>query len=724
MGGSDSAGGTLGRGSGEARTQPEHAPPSDGTRARAVPLTENVAFTRARQSRMRMPGPPTTQAILMTDLEGSTAHLHALGSEYAAALAQHHAIIHDALHAERGIEVGSEGDSFAAVLPGTAAGLRAAVAIQRELLGTEWPDSPWRVRIAIHAGLVEMAEAGAVGMSLHETARIRAAVHGGQIVVSEAARRAINEPVPVEIVMTDLGLHRLRDINSPLRLHQVSASGLPTEYPPLRTMTTRAIPRPRTPFIGRTAEVHDLLEALASARLVTITGAGGSGKTRLAFEVGRQAEFDAITVVELAGLRDPSQVAAELARMVGARQPDEIAAVIGASDLLLVIDNCEHVLPKIALLVSELLDQCEGLVVLATSREPLGVAGEVVWQVPQLEPGDAVELFSARAVGRGHDERLVQEACERLGRIPLTIELAAARVRSVPLDELVSRLDDQLGILTSGARDAPRQQTLRATLDWSHELLAGQERTVFRRLGVFAGGFTLNAAEALAVESSRVDVLEALDGLVLKSLIEFSPETGRYKMLEPVRQYAIEQLRTAEEHETMCERHLVWSSRTAAEAGRHLATAEQRRWTATLDSERENFGAAIRWGLGHDRIPPATTIVTSLGWYWFTSGRNDAFVWVPLMLAHLDALDMRDRAKALVAAGITYGDFVSDDRPTNWLLEAESIFRDLENDRGLGTALFWLGRVEANRDSFDSAERAFTDSLVVHERLDDWFGWG
>jgi predicted ATPase len=669
-------------------------------------------------------GDSAQRAILMTDLEGSTAHLRALGDDYAAVLGQHHTIVRGALEKEDGLEVGSEGDSFAAVFPGTAGALRAAVAIQRGFKEADWPDAPWRVRIAIHAGPVGMTEAGAVGMSLHEAARIRAVVHGGQVVMSDAARHAIDEPVPAEIALSDLGLHTVRDFDAPVRLHQVRAPGLTAEFPPLRTMSSRDVPVPRTPFIGRTDELAELLDALGRGRLVTIAGPGGSGKTRLAFETARRAEFESVAVAELAGTRDPSQVAAEVARVVGARLPDDIASAIGQRDLLLVIDNCEHVLPAIGTLASRLLDACDGLVVLATSREPLGLAGETVWLAPQLQPDDAVTLFRARAAGSAEDDELVRAACERLARMPLAIELAAARVRSVPLDDLVARLDDQLRLLTAGTRDIPRQQTMRATLDWSHDLLTPTEQTVFRRLGVFAGGFTLEAAEAVAARPSDVDVLDALDGLVLKSLVDLPPETRRYSMLEPVRQYAIERLHEAGEEEVVGERHAIWASHAAAEGGRKVFTAEQRRWTAVLRAERENFGAAIRWAVDHGRPPIAIDLLTALAWFRFTWDRNDAFVGLPEVLAMTEELEAKDKAKVLLAAAITYCDFSDDDRPISWLLEAEAIFKELGHERATGSVLFWLGRAAAVRNAGEVAERAFRESVEVHERLDDLFGWG
>jgi tetratricopeptide (TPR) repeat protein len=265
---------------------------------------------------------------------------------------------------------------------------------------------------------------------------------------------------------------------------------------------------------------------------------------------------------------------------------------------------------------------------------------------------------------------------------------------------------------------------LRATLDWSHDLLTPSEQTVFRRLGVFAGGFTLDAAEVIATRPTEVDVLVALDGLVLKSLVDLSSDTRRYSMLEPVRQYAIEQLNHAGEADVVAERHARWAAHAAAEGGRKLFTAEQRRWTAALAAERENFGAAIRWALDHEQRPIAIDLVTALAWYRFTSDRSDAFVGLPEVLAVAEELDPKNKAKVLLAAAITYCDFSADQRPITWLLEAETIFKDLGHERAVGSVLFWLGRAAGVRNAVDIAERAFTESVEVHERLGDLFGWG
>jgi tetratricopeptide (TPR) repeat protein len=370
-----------------------------------------------------------------------------------------------------------------------------------------------------------------------------------------------------------------------------------------------------------------------------------------------------------------------------------------------------------------MIDDCPELTVLATSREPLGVTGEAVWALPPLGIDDAVALFRNRTPGSAeNDPELSIAACERLGRMPLAIELAAARMRSIALPDLVARLDDQLGLLISGARDSPRHQTLRATLEWSHDLLTPEERSVFRRMAVFAGGGSLAAIEVVAAEGGA-DVVRALDGLVNKSLVLLSPSGGRYHLLEPIRQFAVDQLLASGELELAQRAHAAWACGFAREANRGLF-ADQRHWTAMLAAERDNLGAAIGWMLSHGQAEAAAGLISNLAWYWFTAGRADSFVWVALVLDRLGELPPPARAKALLAAGISHCDHFDDRRPLAWLDEAATIFRRIGNRRSLGAALFWLGRATAGRLDFQRAEAIFVESLAVHEEVGDLFGVG
>ena len=659
--------------------------------------------------------------LLFTDLEGSTQHLRTLGDNYGQSLDRHHELLRTAVEAEEGVEVGSEGDSLAVVFPSVTRALLAAVAAQRALAAEPWPDSPWRVRMAVHTGAVSITEARAVGLSLHEAARIRNVGHGGQILVSARARDAIDEALPADLRLLDLGLHDVRDVGRAVPLLQVVTPDLAGQHPPLRTGSSRGVPQSLTTFVGRQAEIAEVFVLLGRRRLVTIVGPGGSGKTRLAYEVAGRSPIESIAVVELAALTDAAQVRPAVATAVGAAEPDAIDIAVGDRPLLLVLDNCEHLLEAAAGLLAPLLTACPELRVLATSREPLLVSGETVWTVPRLAIDERMTLVQARSSRPIDDLGALRSICERLDGIPLALELAAARLRSLPIEELAKRIDDQLGVLTGGARDTPRQQTLRATLDWSHDLLADEDRIALRRLAVFAGGFTLDAAESVLAGPSAFDALAALDSLVAKSLVELTP-TGRFAMLEPVRQYAQERLAAAGEVETVRDAHLLWVARFGAQAGRELFT-DQTRWTARLDAESPNVATAINWACEHD-LETAAELVSNLAQYWFTGQRHDSEVWILRVLDQIDDLSQKGKAKALLGAGIVFCDNLADGRPPDWLAEAVAHFRALGRERGLAGALFWLGRSLGVRQRLEEMRPVVEESVEVHHRLGDEFGWG
>jgi class 3 adenylate cyclase len=335
------------------------------------------------------------RGLLMTDVEASTAHLRDLGDRFAGALARHFAILREAIADEGGMEVGSEGDSIASVLPTPSHALRAAVAAQRALAEEAWPEATWRVRMSVHVGEVELIDGGAVGIAIHEAARIRDVAHGGQIVVSDGARVELDPDQ--QATLLDLGLHQVRDIVGDIRLLQVVVPGLPAAFPALRTAQHANIPTSATSFIGRKDEIEAVGELLDEHRLVTLVGAGGSGKTRLAFEVAGRLGSGAVATAELAALTDPGQVPVSVAAAVGARSADGLATAIGNRDLVLILDNCEHVLATVVPLVADLLARCPSLRVLCTSREPLAMSSEVTFTVPPLSAAQAAQLFLERA---------------------------------------------------------------------------------------------------------------------------------------------------------------------------------------------------------------------------------------------------------------------------------------------------------------------------------------
>ena len=483
--------------------------------------------------------PTGTVTLLLADVEGSTRLWETLPEEMTAAVENLDRTLADLVGAHRGVrpvEQG-EGDSFVVAFTRASDAVACALALQRA------PLSPILLRIGVHTGEVQLRDEGNyIGSTINRTGRLRDLAHGGQTVLSGTTSDLVMDRLPSDAWLTDLGSHTVRDLPRPEHVVQMCHPDLHNEFPPLRTSdvgVAQHLPAQLTSFVGREAQMADVRRLLGDDRLVTLTGAGGIGKTRLAVQVATQiaAEFgDGVWYVDLAPITDPALVAVTAARALGLPdQPgrsttDTLLRFIGNRHMLMVLDNCEHLLDATAALTTALLGACPRLTVLATSREPIGVPSEVTWRVPPLSlADDAIELFTDRArharpdfTITGDNAAIVPEICRRLDGMPLALELAAARVRALSLPEILDSLHDRFRLLTGGARTAVRrQQTLRASVDWSHALLTEPERVLFRRLAVFMGGFDLHAAQAIAgdEELHRHQVLDLLTLLVDKSLV-------------------------------------------------------------------------------------------------------------------------------------------------------------------------------------------------------------
>jgi predicted ATPase len=477
--------------------------------------------------------PSGTVTFLFTDVEGSTKLLHELGAEgYSEALAEHRRILREAFSVHGGVEVDTQGDAFFVAFATAPTALKAAAEARTRLTG-----GPIRVRMGIHTGTPHVAEEGYVGVDVHRAARIAAAGHGGQVLVSASTAALLDADG-----LRDLGEHRLKDLSAPERIYQLGAD----DFPPLKSLHQTNLPIPTTPFLGRERELGEVLGLLSqeAVRLLTLTGAGGSGKTRLGLQaVAALAERypQGVWWVPLATLRDPALVLASAGQALGAK--NGLAEHIGDKTLLLLFDNFEH-LVEAAPELAGLLASCPNLDLLVTSREPLRVSGEQEYAVAPLVHEEGVRFFLARARAVrpefGADEA-VSEICRRLDDLPLALELAAARVKALSSAQILERLEQRLPLLTGGARDLPeRQRTLRATIEWSYELLSPEEQRLFALLAVFRGGCTLEAAEDVAGAD-----LDTLQSLVDKSLLRHSEE--RYWMLETIREYAAERLEASAE---------------------------------------------------------------------------------------------------------------------------------------------------------------------------------
>jgi predicted ATPase/class 3 adenylate cyclase/DNA-binding CsgD family transcriptional regulator len=583
--------------------------------------------------------PTGTVTLLLADVEGSTRLWQTQPEVMTAALAELDRSLAEIVTAHGGVrpvEQG-EGDSFVVAFARAGDAVACALDLQRA------PLAPIRLRIGVHTGDIQLRDEGNyIGPTIIRTARLRDLAHGGQTVLSGTTSDLAIDRLPSDSWLTDLGNHALRDLSRPERVIQLCHPDLRNEFPPLRTSKatmSHNLPIQLTSFVGREAEMAEVRQILEDSRLVTLTGAGGSGKTRLAIQIAAEGGFvDGVCYVDLAPITDPDIVPITVARALGL--PDQmgrsatetVTRSIGNRHMLVVLDNCEHLLDASASLIITLLGSCPGLTLLGTSREPVGVPGEVTWRVPSLSLDDeAIQLFTDRARLARPDFSLsdgnvaaVTEICRRLDGMPLAIELAAARVHALSPSQIASSLQDRFRLLTGGARTAMRrQQTLRASVDWSHDLLTQPERTLFRRLAVFMGGFGLEAAQAVAGDADleHYQVLDQLALLVDKSLVaaEDNPHGTRYHLLESVRQYAQEKLSDSGEADAVRARHRDYYTARAAQLDTPGQAGEG--WRVTqVEGEIDNLRAAFSWSRDKGEIELAFQLASSLWPLWVSRG--------------------------------------------------------------------------------------------------------
>jgi len=679
--------------------------------------------------------PTGTVTLLLADVEGSTALWETQPEQMTAAFERLDLALSDLLAAYGGVrpvEQG-EGDSFVVAFARASDAMACALELQRA------PLAPIGLRIGVHTGEVQLRDEGNyIGPTINRTARLRNLAHGGQTVLSGVTEALVVDTLPADAWLTDLGAHKLRGVARAERVVQLCHPDLRNAFPPLRTtksVATQNLPQQFTSFVGRGAQLAEVGKLLAGNRLVTLTGAGGVGKTRMAVEVANQlaAEYaDGVWYVDLAPITDPDVVPVAAVRALGLPDQagrstmDTLLRFVRDRQMLVVLDNCEHLLDASADLVVAVLGSAAGLTVLATSREPIGVGGEAMWRVPSLSVADeAIELFADRAcltqtgfTVTDDNATVVAEICRRLDGIPLAIELAAARVRALSLSEILDSLHDRFRLLTGGARTAVRrQQTLRASVDWSHALLTEPERVLFRRLAVFVGGFDLDAARAVAGydEVERYQVLDQLTLLVDKSLVVAEDSRGRtrYRLLETVRQYTLEKLAESGEAESVRSRHRDHYSSMAAlldapAAGDYEQRLEQ------ADLEIDNLRAAFSWSRENADIELALALASSLQPLWQARGRlREGLTWFDTALAddnvqHPEvAPAVRARALADSAAlGIWAGAVDSPDQAQ----QALEIAREVDDPALLARALTACGYIAGYFDA--EAARAYLAEAI------------
>ena len=682
--------------------------------------------------------PTGTVTLLFTDIEGSTRLLSELGAEaYEEALADHRRVLRESFARRGGVEVDTQGDAFFYAFPSAPEAIEAARQGQQAL-----SVGPIRVRMGLHTGVPHVGREGYVGEDVHLAARIAAAGHGGQVLVSQATRALVDGE------LADLGEHRVKDFPEPVWIFQLGEE----RFPPLKTISNTNLPRPASSFVGREREVSDVLKLLRDgARLVTLSGPGGSGKTRLAIESAAELVPDfrnGVYWIGLAALRDPALVAETVTQTLGAK--DGLAEHIGERELLLLLDNFEQVVEAASELAS-LLESCPNLRLLVTSRELLRIRGEVEYRVPPLAQPEAVELFCARSQLQPSDD--IAELCQRLDDLPLAVELAAARTSVLSPDQILERLSQRLDLLRGGRDSESRQQTLRATIAWSYELLTEEERRLFARLSVFAGGCTLEAA----TEVAEAD-LDTLQSLVDKSLVRFAD--GRFWMLETIREFALERLEETGGREDLRHRHSAYFLELGGLAKPELQAWSSSIWFDRLEAEHDNIRAVLGDALEHGRADVALRLGGAVWHFWLTRGYwSEGRRWLESALADRTERDLNLRADALCGAGllavwqgdVDRGSAAADelltlgaDTDSTWAraigvniaalvasgrgdwdqsaqlhAEVAQLARELGDSWLLGVAVNNLGDVALNRGEYERALELFEESLAIGRERQD-----
>jgi predicted ATPase/class 3 adenylate cyclase len=709
--------------------------------------------------------PSGTVTFLFTDIEGSTKLAQQYPDQWESLRDRHHAILQAAMDAHNGYVFQIIGDAFCVAFHTASDAVSAARKSQIDLYTENWGDVPIKVRMGIHTGQAQLQPEGDYHgyLAMSRVQRLMSAAHGGQVLLSLAAQELVRDDLPENVSLRDLGERRLKDLIRPEHIYQLVIANLPVDFPPTKTLDIyrHNLPTQLTSFIGREEEMTEIKQAILDHRLVTLTGVGGTGKTRLALQVAADVldQFsDGVWFVELAPITNTDLIPQTILSAFGVVDQPGLTPLQLLLDyarektLLLVLDNCEHLIEASATLADKLLNHALSLKILATSREALGVKGEMSWPVPSLSLPDlkhlppveglsqyeAVSLFIDRAIlAQPHftvtkdNAPAIAQICSRLDGIPLAIELAAARVKALSADQIAKRLDDRFRLLTGGSRTAlERHQTLRAALDWSYNLLSAEEKVLLCRLSVFNGGWTLEAAEQVCnQEGGGFDVLDLLTQLVEKSLVNAN-ESGsdrRYSILETTRQYAREKLFDSNEGELLHQKHADYFLAFAEQVDKEIHGPRQLEWTDTVETEFDNFRIAFEWSISAGHTEKAAQFFNSLNWAWHLRDHfSEMSEWFEKVIALPDIEHFPlQQARLLTKAGSwewLQGRFIE---ARSHLVQAQAICLELgaEGEADYAWALTWLGLITYMESvSLTEAASLAEEASQLHQKWGDQTG--
>ena len=703
--------------------------------------------------------PSGTVTFLFTDIEGSTKLAQQYPDKWETLRERHHAILQSAMDAHNGYVFQIIGDAFCVAFHTASDGLNAAIAAQQKLQNEIWGETLIKVRMGLHTGLAEIRGTDYRGyLTLAKVQRVMSVAYGGQVLLSNASTESIYNGLPEGITLRDMKDHRLKGLSDPEHLWQMVAPDLQQNFPPLQSLTEipNNLPTQLTSFVGRETELAEVKKLLQDVHILTLIGPGGTGKTRLSIQSASELltnYSNGVWFIELAPILDPLLVPRTIAITIGLREEpqrpviDMLCDYLHEKKMLIILDNCEHLVNACAQMANQILQAAPHVCILASSREALGIAGEVTYRVPSLGLPDinhlpsvkslsqyeAVKLFIDRATSAipsfsvtNENAPFLAQICSRLDGIPLAIELAAAKVRVLSVEQIAKRLDDRFRLLTGGSRTAlERHQTLRAAIDWSYNLLSPIEQLLFRGLSVFVGGWTLEAAESVCSDDSiqSTEVLEILEHLINKSIVIL--DGTRYRMLETLRQYANEKLAETDESLASRDRHLEFFMNLAETAEPHLTRPEQLAWLAKLDDDYENLRLALEWALNKEAAGPSLRLCAALGWFWWVRGYwLEGSKWLNHALSKPSQQSKSEdiiRVKALnrdAALATALDDL---ERMKSAAERSLALAQEISDQRDMAIARFFVGWALERHGDYDHAIPLMKQSLKDFQEINDHY---